>query len=68
LSASQPESEVNKGYEYIIQKGDSLASITQGFAKAGMTVSLYELWAANPGLDHARLRVGMRILVPAKAH
>jgi len=65
LPASPGQSESVKGYEYVVQKGDSLASIAQEFAKAGVIVSREELLAANPGLDPARLRVGQRMFVPA---
>src|SRR6266436_1768284 len=48
LPASPGQSEAIKGYEYVIQKGDSLASMAQAFTKAGVLVSPQELLAANP--------------------
>src|SRR5207249_9642381 len=51
LPASPGQSESIKGYEYVVHKGDSLASIAQEFTKAGVMVSSQELLAANPGLN-----------------
>jgi len=62
------QSEAIKGYEYTIQKGDSLASLAQAFTKAGVMISSQELLAANPGLDPAKLRVGQVIFVPVSEH
>ena len=68
LPASPGQSESIKGYEYVVHKGDSLASIAQEFTKAGVMVSSQELLAANPGLNPSRLRVGQVIFVPSNAH
>jgi hypothetical protein len=54
-----------KGYVYLIQSGDSLASIVHQFMEAGIAVRLEDIFVANPGLETVRLKVGARILVPA---
>jgi LysM repeat protein len=64
--ATMPEPD--KGYEYVIQKGDSLATIVMKFHQAGTEVTREAVLAANPGLDPARLRVGQKVFVPLGAH
>jgi hypothetical protein len=53
-----------KGYEYVVRRGDSLASIAQGFVEAGVAATRESILEANPGLDATRLRIGQRILIP----
>jgi LysM repeat protein len=60
------QTEATQGYEYVVRKGDSLASIAQGFTDAGVPVSPMDILDANPGLDPARLRVGQTVFVPVK--
>lgn len=48
-------------YEYVIEKGNTLSLIAQGF---GTTVP--KILAANPGLKPSMLRVGQKIIVPAE--
>jgi LysM repeat protein len=53
---------------YVIRAGDSLASIAQAFCKAGVLVTVRDVFASNPGLDPAKLRVGQVIFIPAVTH
>lgn len=60
------KSEPTVGYEYVVRAGDSLASIAQDFARAGVSVTPDNILQANPGLDPARLKIGQRLFVPAE--
>ena len=57
-----PPVEPAAGTEYVIAKGDTLATI----AKA-QGVTLKALLAANPGVDPKKLKIGKKITIPAKA-
>ena len=48
-------------YEYVVKSGDALLSIAKRF---GTTVR--SIQAANPGLNHNRLRIGQKLIIPAK--
>jgi hypothetical protein len=54
------------GYEYVVQKGDSLARIAQQFGDVGILVTPADILEANPDLDPSRMLVGQRIFVPEK--
>ncbi len=61
LSADQ------KGYEYVIQPGDTLSAIAQAYREKNIKVTVEQILAANPGLDPKRLKVGQKIFIPAPA-
>ena len=56
-----PPATTGTHYEYVIEKGQTLTLIAQGF---GTTVP--KILAANPGLKPNMLRVGQKIIVPAE--
>lgn len=60
-SAPPPPPALGTHYEYVIEKGQTLTLIAEGF---GTTVS--KILAANPGLKPNMLRVGQKIIVPAE--
>lgn len=53
-----------KGYEYIIQAGDTLSTIVGGYRAAGIEVTVDGVLKANPSLNATRLRVGQTLFVP----
>lgn len=52
---------VGPHYEYVVEKGQTLSLIAQGF---DTTVS--KILAANPGLKPNALRVGQKLIIPAE--
>ena len=60
-STPPPPPALGTHYEYVIEKGQTLTLIAQGF---GTTVP--KILAANPGLKPNMLRVGQKIVVPAE--
>jgi len=54
-----------KGYEYVIQSGDTLSIIAQAYKEKSIKVSVAQILKANPGLDATKLRVGQKIFIPA---
>lgn len=56
-----PQPALGAHYEYVVEKGQTLTLIAQGF---GTTVP--KILAANPGLKPSMLRVGQKIIVPAE--
>ena len=60
-STPPPPPALGTHYEYVIEKGQTLTLIAQGF---GTTVP--KILAANPGLKPNMLRVGQKIIVPAE--
>jgi nucleoid-associated protein YgaU len=55
----------DKGYEYVIQSGDSLWAIVRAFNEKNIKVTEDQILKANPGLKADRLRVGQKIFIPA---
>jgi Tfp pilus assembly protein FimV len=56
-----------KGYEYIVQSGDTLTRIVKEYRDAGIKVSQKAIEEANPGVDWNRLKIGQKIWIPAPA-
>jgi len=56
-----PPVEIGPHYEYVVEKGQTLSLIAEGF---GTTVS--KILAANPGLKPNMLRVGQKLIIPAE--
>ena len=69
----EPKTPVSdKGYEYVIKKGDILPNIVKEynteFRKSGMkTITSQMVIDANPGLNPSKLRVGQKIFIPQPA-
>ena len=56
-----PPVEIGPHYEYVVEKGQTLSLIAEGF---GTTVQ--KILAANPGLKPNMLRVGQKLIIPAE--
>jgi LysM repeat protein len=54
-----------KGYEYIIQSGDTLSTVVAEYRKQGVKVTVDDVLKANPGLKPTSLKVGQKIFIPA---
>ncbi|MCX7872111.1 MAG: LysM peptidoglycan-binding domain-containing protein [Verrucomicrobiae bacterium] len=64
---SQKESSIpEKGYEYVIQPGDTLSKIIKAYNDAGIKVTLKQIQDANPGMNPNSLKVGQKIFIPAQ--
>jgi beta-lactamase regulating signal transducer with metallopeptidase domain/LysM repeat protein len=55
----------DKGFEYVIQKGDTLSIIAQAYKEKNIKVSNDDILKANPGLKAEKLKVGQKIFIPA---
>jgi LysM repeat protein len=55
------------GYEYIIQRNDTLNIVAKAYRDQGIKVTADQILKANPGLDPKSLKVGQKIFIPAPA-
>jgi LysM repeat protein len=55
----------DKGYEYVIQSGDTLSAIVGAYREQGVKVTVDQVLKANPGLKANSLIVGKKIFIPA---
>ena len=53
-----------KGYEYKVQAGDTVAAIAKAYRDQGVKVTTSDILKANPKLDPAKLYVGQKVFVP----
>lgn len=53
-----------KGYEYVIQSGDTLSSVAQAYREKNIKVTVDQILKANPGLNANKLKVGQKIFIP----
>jgi LysM repeat protein len=54
------------GYEYVIQKDDTLSKIIKACKEdKGIKTTTEQILKANPGLDPKKLKVGTKIFIPA---
>jgi LysM repeat protein len=56
-----------KGYEYVVQKGDSLSAIVAEYRKQGIKVTMDMVLKANPGLKASAVYPGKKIFIPDPA-
>jgi hypothetical protein len=56
--------EVPHGHVYVVQPGDTLAAITRNCNRSGVSISLEDVFNANPGIEPGRLQVGQKLLLP----
>lgn len=56
-----------KGYEYVVQSGDTLSAIAAAYKEQGVKVTVDQILKANPGLKPSSLVVGKKIFIPAPA-
>ncbi len=62
---SAPEaSGPQKGYEYQVSAGDTIAAIAKAYREKGVKVTSAQILKANPGLDPNKLYVGKKIFIP----
>ena len=54
-----------KGFEYVIQPGDTLSVIVQAYREKNVKVTVDQILKANPGLKPDKLRPGQKIFIPA---
>ena len=64
---STPGPGPQKGYDYTIQRGDTLLAIAKAYRDQGIKVTTDQILKANPGLDPKSLIVGKKIFIPAPA-
>jgi LysM repeat protein len=55
----------SKGYEYVIQSGDTLSVIVAAYREKNVKVSIDQILKANPGLQPEKMSVGKKIFIPA---
>jgi LysM repeat protein len=55
----------DKGFEYVIQSGDTLDAVVQAYKEKNVKVTVAQILKANPGLKAERLKVGQTIFIPA---
>lgn len=60
-----PEPVNEKGYEYIVQRNDSLSGIVKAYRDKNIKVTMDQILKANPGLKADRLIEGKKIWIPA---
>ena len=56
-----PAAEIGPHYEYVVEKGQTLSLIAEGFG-----TSVKNILSANPGLKPNHLRVGQKLIIPAE--
>lgn len=54
----------DKGYYYVIKKGDFLSGIVDAYRKEGVKVTLEQVLKANPGLKPEKIIPGQKIFIP----
>jgi LysM repeat protein len=57
----------DKGFEHVIQPGDTLSVIVQGCRDKNIKVTIDQILKANPGLKPEKLHPGQKIFIPAPA-
>ena len=53
------------GYEYVVQKNDTLSIIAQAYREKNIKVTVEQILKANPNLKAEKLKVGQKIFIPA---
>jgi septal ring factor EnvC (AmiA/AmiB activator) len=53
-----------KGYEYVVQAGDTIGLIAKAYREKGVKVTYPQILKANPGLDANKLYVGKKVFIP----
>jgi len=54
-----------KGFEYVVKKGDTLSTIIQAYRDNNIKVSMDQVLKANPDLKPEKMRPGQKIFIPA---
>lgn len=53
-----------KGYDYVVQEGDTPAAIAKAYREKGIKVTSQQILDANPGLKANNMKVGQKIFIP----
>jgi LysM repeat protein len=61
--ADRPPS-AERGYEYVVQSGDTLSAIVTAYRDQGVKVTVNDVLKANAGLKAENLKVGQKIFIP----
>jgi predicted RNase H-like nuclease (RuvC/YqgF family) len=56
---------IEKGSEYAIREGDTLAKLVFALNKQGVKVNQKQVEQANPGVNWNKLKIGQKIFIPA---
>ena len=64
-TATSSSGGAQKGYNYTIQKGDTVNAISKAYREQGIKVTSEQILKANPGLNEKNLIVGKTIFIPA---
>ncbi len=64
-SINEPGPLPSKGYEYVVQSGDTLSVIVAAYRDKNVKVTVEQIVKANPGLQPETLKVGQKIFIPA---
>jgi len=62
---TEPPAVSDKGYEYVIQSGDTLSTVVAEYRKQGVKVTVDQVLRANPTLKPESLKVGQKVFIPA---
>jgi phage tail protein X len=63
-NSTQTSTGPQKGYEYEIKSGDTVAAVAKAYRAQGVKVTTDQILAANPGLNPKNLIVGKKIFIP----
>jgi LysM repeat protein len=63
--SSDKEKPSEKGYEYVVQTGDTLSVIVQAYREKNIKITVDQILKANPGLSANKMRVGQKLFIPA---
>lgn len=66
-AGSEKPATPEKGYEYIVKRGDTISSIVQAYRDNNIKITTEQILKANPGLKPENLRVGKKLFIPAPA-
>ena len=55
----------DKGYPYVIKKGDTLDAIVLAYKEKNIKVTVDQILKANPGLVPEKMKTGQKIWIPA---
>lgn len=64
-ASSAPTGGSDRGYEYVVESGDTLDAIVAAYREKNIKVTVKEILAANPGLVPERMQIGQKIFIPA---
>jgi len=64
-SVRERSAPAERGFEYVIQKGDTISVIVQAYREQNIMVTVDQVLKANKGLVPERLQPGQKIFIPA---